>query len=262
MTEIPDDLEELDPTVSRDNDPLDQDEEERFDRASSEESYFPFILQYLFSLEEDKREAAVHLISHFECDERLEQPLLKLLNANDEKFVLSGIQAVGLWRHSDGMTHLKALLAKNQYPHLEEEIIIAMGNIGGIEGFRFLKDYTLSRFQDIAVESPMGMVGVEGITQIAMHGNVEALQFLIDHCRHPSWNLRETCADSLSVVFQGKEELPKSVYNMLIELTKDDNKDVRIAAYVSLDELIGLDEKNRDILLDARKKQILNKISN
>ena len=46
------------------------------------------------------------------------------------------------------------------------------------------------------------------------------------------------------------------MYDLLVQLTKDKNTNVQIAAYMSLDEIVGLDEANKKILADARNKQV------
>ncbi len=237
--------------------------EQSFSDNSKEtaEPYFEKLIKNIVSDDDNVRESALGLISYFECDERLDGYFKKMIQCDQEKLIKTGIIAVGLWGHSNGISYLKEFHQKNKYPEFEEDVLTSIGQIGGIEGLTFLKEYSLKQFDNPSVESSIGMICVEGIALIAMHGHSDAVLFLVEACRHASWNLRECAAGCLGIVFQGREQLPKIVYDTLIQLTKDSNKDVRIAAYVSLDSLIGLDEKNKKILEEARKRQIEDKLN-
>lgn len=232
------------------------------DAEEFKEEIYAVITKNILSSDEVERNDALHLIPYLECDPRLTDYLLALVNDSDPNRVLSGIIGLGLWRHSDGFTTLINFFtdANNQElitPGIEEEIIISIGNIGGHESFDFLKNYSLQRFaQNTDNEDALGMAAVEGITQIAQKGHPEALKFLMEGSTHPAWNMRESCADGFGVIFRGKEKIPKPVYDLLIQLSKDKNTNVQIAAYMSLDEIVGLDDTNKKILADARNKQV------
>jgi HEAT repeat protein len=245
----------------------DSEEFEDSDEIESEDEDFKRILlekiaKDILSEDEEKRYEALSLIERFECDPRLADFFTLLLKDSDPGHVRTAVMALGIWRHSDGVAMLINFLtdAKNKdliSPSLEEEIILSIGTIGGVDALEFLENYAKQRFDfHISDEDNLGMAAIEGIAQIAGKGHSSALRFLMDGCEHASWNMREACADSFSVLFKGKEKIPKRVYELLTELSHDENKDVRIAAYMSLDEIVGLDEANKKILADARHKQI------
>lgn len=226
------------------------------------EEIFAVITRNILSADEVERNDALHLIPYLECDPRLSDYLHALMNDADPNRILTGIIGLGLWAHSDGFAALINFLtdANNKdviTPEIEEEIIISIGNIGGHESFDFLKNYCLQRYlQNPDDEDALGMAAVEGITQIAHKGHGEALKFLMEASTHPAWNMRESCADGFGVIFRGKEKIPKPIYDLLIRLSKDKNTNVQIAAYMSLDDIVGLDEANKKILGEARNKQV------
>lgn len=226
------------------------------------EQYFRAIVENIFNADEAKRREAIHLIQYFECDPRLAEPLSTLLRAEDPAWALTGIEGLGLWRHSDAATLLIQYYQSARFQTFrteisEEALLVALGYVGGIESLEFLKAYAVERYDaQTSEEDALGMAAVEGITQIAMRGHSNAIEFLLSRSSHPAWNFREACADGFSVIFAGKKELPKAVYDRLMLMTKDDNKDVRIAAYLALDAIVGLDEKNKEILNNARHRQV------
>ena len=240
----------------------DRGEMEPEDAEEFKEEIYAVIVKNILSSDEVERNDALHLIPYLECDPRLSDYLHALISDSDPNRILSGIIGFGLWAHSDGFATLINFLtdANNKdiiTPEIEEEIIISIGNIGGHESFDFLKHYALQRYaQNAVTEDILGMAAVEGITQIAQKGHGEALKFLMEASGHTAWNMRESCADGFGVIFRGKEKIPKPVYDLLIQLSKDQNTNVQIAAYMSLDEIVGLDEANKKILADARNKQI------
>lgn len=223
---------------------------------------FTALVRNILSSDDVERNDALHLIPYFECDPRLADYLYTLMRDEDPNRLLTGIIGLGLWRHSDGFSVLINFFtdAGNRSiitPEIEEEIVISIGNIGGHEAFEFLRNYSLQRYgQNLDDEDALGMAAVEGIAQIAKRGHAEALRFLMDNADHAAWNMRESCADSFSVLYQGKEKIPRPVYDLLVKLSKDVNRNVQIAAYMSLDEIVGLDEANKKVLADARHKQI------
>ena len=234
----------------------------RFEDAEALQSrMFDTICRDLLSEDEQVRFNAINLIEYFECDPRLAQFILMLFEREDIQLTRAGVQALGAWRHSDGVPLLINFLTNannaNRLPELEEEIILSLGRIGGSDALEFLENYTLQRFADHKNdEDCLGMAGIEGIASIAAKGHDRAVQFLMRGCKQSSWNMRESCADSFGVLFSGKEKISKNVYDLLMQLTKDENKNVRIAAYLSLDAIVGLDEQNKKILAEARHKQI------
>ncbi|NUM79406.1 HEAT repeat domain-containing protein [bacterium] len=223
---------------------------------------FKRLTEDIASDDEKKRYEALTLVPYFEADPRLSPYFTALFETTDISRKRDIIRAIGAWRHSDGVamlinfltnTHNQELLEQG----LEEDVILALGEIGGLDALEFLINYATARYETHREqEDALGMASVEGITQIAMHGHDKALAFLVKNTEHPAWNLRESCANAFSVIYGGKEKIPKTVYDLLIRLSKDDNKDVRIAAYMSLDAIVGLDEANKKILNDARHKQI------
>ncbi|HMW31792.1 MAG TPA: HEAT repeat domain-containing protein [bacterium] len=243
----------------------DEEDPEAAHIALTKEMYYTAIIENIYNEDTEKRREAIDLICHFECDPRLEEPLMKLVRSTDARFVLSGIVGLGNWRHTDGA---EVLIEMINHPtpgvlwdmEMLQEALIALGRIGGQEPLAFLKTYAHQRYHDHdGGEDTLGMAAIEAITEIATHGQHGAVEFLIEGCRSLAWNMREACADSFSVVYAGKEQLPKNVYETLVTLTKDENKNVRIAAYMSLDDIVGLDEKNKQILADARHKQVFGK---
>ncbi|MBL7994869.1 hypothetical protein JNM05_05805 [bacterium] len=232
------------------------------DAEEFKEEIYAVITKNILSSDEVERNDALHLIPYLECDPRLSDYLHALMNDSDPNRILTGIIGLGLWAHSDGFTTLINFLtdANNKdmiTPEIEEEIIISIGNIGGHESFDFLKNYCQQRYvRNTDDEDALGMAAVEGITQIAQKGHPEALKFLMEASAHSAWNMRESCADGFGVIFRGKEKIPKPVYDLLLQLSKDKNTNVQIAAYMSLDEIVGLDEANKKILADARNKQV------
>jgi hypothetical protein len=232
------------------------------DAEEFKEEIYSVVTKNILSSDEIERNDALHLIPYLECDPRLSDYLHALMNDTDPARILTGIIGLGLWAHSDGFSTLINFLtdANNKElitPEIEEEIIMAIGNIGGHEAFEFLKNYSLQRYsQNSSDEDAPGMAAVEGITQIAKKGHGEALKFLMENSSHPAWNMRESCADSFSVLYSGKEKMPRPVYDLLIKLSKDVNTNVQIAAYMSLDEIVGLDEANKKVLADARHRQV------
>jgi hypothetical protein len=235
---------------------------ERQDAEEFKEEIYAAVARNILSSDEVERNDALHLIPYLECDPRLADYLFALMNDTDPSRLLSGIIGLGLWRHSDGFSALINFFtdANNKdiiTPEIEEETVISIGQIGGHEAFEFLKNYALQRYgQNSSDEDALGMAAVEGIAQIAKRGHTEAVRFLMDNAEHTAWNMRESCADSFSVLYQGKEKIPRPVYDLLVKLSKDVNRNVQIAAYMSLDEIVGLDEANKKILADARHKQI------
>lgn len=238
--------------------------DEEPDRDSDEEyreRLFSFFKQHILSDDSQKRFEAVEAAGQLEYDQRLTVYFAALLKDDDIARNLTGICGIGAWKHTDGAEMLiNYFTAENHTakitPDIEEALLCALGAVGDPQALEFLIDYTGNRFIDKDAQDDLGMASVESITQIAGRGHERALQFLIDHARHESWNLREACAAGLGTLYRGKEALPKAVYEILMELTKDRNSNVRIAAYMSLDEIIGLDEKNKTLLRDARHKQI------
>lgn len=236
---------------------MDPDDAEEF-----KEEIYTVITKNILSEDAVERNDALHLIPYLECDPRLSDYLHALMKDTDPNRILTGIIGLGLWAHSDGFSTLINFLtdAGNKdmiTPEIEEEIIISIGNIGGHESFEFLKNYSLQRYgQNSSDEDALGMAAVEGITQIAQKGHPEAVKFLMDNSTHPAWNMREACADSFSVLYKGKEKIPRPVYDLLVQLTKDQSTNVQIAAYMSLDEIVGLDEANKKVLAEARHKQV------
>lgn len=220
------------------------------------------IAKDILSEDVEKRYQALSLIEQFECDPQLADFFSVLLSDSDADHVRTAVIGLGIWRHSDGVEMLINFLtdARNKdvlTGQLEEEIILSIGAIGGLDALEFLENYAKQRFDfHTSEEDSLGMAAIEGITRMAGKGHASAVHFLVTGCDHPSWNMRETCADSFSVLFKGKEEIPKRVYDALMKCTGDENKDVRIAAYLSLDEIIGLDEPNKKLLADARYKQV------
>jgi len=222
---------------------------------------FATICRDLLSEDEKVRFNAINLIEYFECDPRLAEYIVALFEQPQITFIRAGIQALGAWKHSDGVSLLINFLTNanhaSKLPELEEDIILSLGLIGGDDALEFLENYTLQRYDHRPnEEDALGMAGVEGIARIAGCGHDRALKFLVKGCSHAAWNMRESCADCIGVLYGGKEEIPKYAYDLLIEMTKDGNKNVRIAAYMSLDAIVGLDENNKKILAEARHKQI------
>lgn len=220
------------------------------------------ILRDITSEFENTRFNAVSLIEHFEGDPRLQPLLAGLLSSDQEHLLVTALMGIGEWRHSEGAGMVIDFLTdanrrEKITEQVEEEAILSLGHVGGSESLDFLGNYAVQRFKDHEEEEDSrGMAAVEGIAQIAMRGDASAVRFLIDKAGHAAWNMRETCADALGMVFRGKEAIPKLVYDTLITLTKDPNRDVQIAAYLSLDDIVGLDEVNKKILKEARHKQI------
>ncbi|MBX7153102.1 HEAT repeat domain-containing protein [bacterium] len=234
--------------------------EEELDELKSR--LFKRLVDDLASDDEKRRYEALTLVPYFEADPRLIPYFTALFSTNDISKKRDVIRGLGAWRHSDGVamlinfltdTHNRELLEQG----LEEDVILALGEIGGLDALEFLINYATARYETYREqEDALGMASVEGITQIAIHGHDKALEFLVRNTDHPAWNLRESCANAFSVIYGGKEKIPKTVYDLLIRLSKDDNKDVRIAAYMSLDAIVGLDDANKKILNEARHKQI------
>lgn len=225
--------------------------------AASEQDLYAYIVRYLVGDDRDRRIDALNLIRYLECDPRLSNLLLALARHDNPEWRLIGIQALGAWRHSDGAALLIEMFDQPMDAEMEEAAILSIGQIGGIDALQFLSEYASRRYQDHVEQADvLGMAALEGIGQIAQHGHVEAVQFLLQSCSHAAWNMREVSADCLGTIYDGKESIPRIVYDTLVALTKDDNKDVRIAAYMSLDAIVGLDEENKKKLHDARQKQI------
>jgi HEAT repeat protein len=238
------------------------DDAEALDSEQLRESVLADIAKDILSEDVEKRHRALSLIENFECDPRLADLFTTLLNSTDADHIRTAVTGLGIWKHSDGVALLINFLtsAKNKdmiTEPLEEEIIISIGMIGGTDALEFLENYAKQRFDfHVPDADNLGMAAIEGITQIAAKGHTRALNFLMQGCGHPSWNMRESCADSFSVLFKGKEKMPKPVYDLLMRLSQDENRNVRIAAYLSLDEIVGLDEANKKILAEARHQQI------
>lgn len=227
------------------------------DDSVNEQDLYAYIVRYLVGEDHDRRIDALNLIRYLECDPRLAELLLTLARHDNAEWRLIGIQALGAWRHSDGVALLIEMFERPMDADMEEAAILSIGQIGGIDAFQFLCDYAGRRYHDhVEQADPLGMAALEGIAQIAQHGHAEAVQFLLQSCHHAAWNMREASADCLGIIYGGKESIPRIVYDTLVTLSKDDNKDVRIAAYMSLDAIVGLDEENKKKLHDARQKQI------
>lgn len=237
--------------------PLSDDE-----RQALRDELYHFFIRYIDSEVPKERERAVQAVAGLECDPRLTEPLRRLIRDNDpEKYTLA-IRCIGLWKHTDGsdlLIHFMTDMANQSKWNepLVESVLNALGEIGDAAAYEFLSHYALEAFdQDTDRISPLGMACNESMLTIARKGHEGALQYLINGCRHPAWNMRESCAACFGALYSGKSSLPKIVYETLMHLTRDENRNVRIAAYMSLDEIIGLDEDNRKILREAREQQI------
>lgn len=221
------------------------------------EVYYAYIVEHLLGEDKDRRLDALNLISHLECDPRLADILLPLSRHADPEFRRIGLEALGLWRHSDGVAQLMEMIGRDLTAEEEELAILSMGSIGGQDALHFLMEYADRRFScAVGVSDSRGMAAVEGIVHIAREGHATAGEFLLRSCAHPNWNFREACADGLGVIYGGRESIPRVVYDTLVKLSQDENKDVRIAAYMSLDAIVGLDAVNKQKLEDARRKQV------
>ncbi len=241
------------------------DEPDETDPADSEDfrkDLLGKIAKDILSEDVEKRFQALSLIEQFECEPQLADFFSVLLSDPDPDHIRTGVIGMGIWRHSDGVAMLINFLTDAHNKDvltgpLEEEIILSIGSIGGLDALEFLENYAKQRFDfHTSEEDSLGMAAIEGITRMAGNGHSGAVSFLISGCGHPAWNMRETCADSFSVLFKGKEEIPKRVYDALMKCSRDENKNVRIAAFLSLDEIVGLDEPNKKLLADARHKQV------
>jgi hypothetical protein len=246
----------------RTNEPDDDPEitEEESDDTFKEELFCFFKLNIL-SGDSQKRFEAVEAAGQLEYDPRLTGYFSDLLNDPDADRNLTGISGIGAWKHSDGTEMLiNYFTAQNNACRIteamEETLICSLGSVGGDQALEFLIHYIKDHFRHHNDVDALGMVAVESITRIASRGHEHALRYLIENCRHASWNLRESCAAGLGALYHGKESIPRPAYDILMMLTKDENLNVRIAAYMSLDEIIGLDEKNKTLLIEARHKQI------
>ncbi len=222
-----------------------------------QQDFYAYIARYLVGEDSDRRIDALNLIRFMECDPRLADLLLSLARHDKPEWRLIGVQALGAWRHSDGVALLIDLLDEPLSPELEEAAILSLGQIGGFDALYYLTAYATQRYDLNRMQADiLGMAALEGIGQIAQRGHSEAVQFLLTSCSHDAWNMREASADCLGMIYGGKKKVPRVVYDTLVMLSKDANKDVRIAAYMSLDAIVGLDEENKKKLDDARRKQV------
>lgn len=238
------------------------DGESAIDRDAYREEMFRALLRDILSPEDKKRYTALRLIQYFECDPRLTPYLTTLLNDPDTARMRDGVEGIGEWAHSDGTSLLINFFTDAHHADridadVEQQILVALGKIGGPDALQFLQNYTFQRF-DVHPGGldDLGMTGVEAVAQIATRGHLEAVEFLLKGCTHEHWNCRESCASALGLVFGGRESVPKAVYETLMALSKDENKHVCIAAFMSLDEIVGLDERNQHRLQEARQKQV------
>lgn len=235
------------------------------EREEYREEMFRVLVRDLLSPEGTKRYTALQWIQYFECDPRLSPYLGALLGDTDMDRVRDGVDGLGEWAHTDGTALLINFMtdahnAERLDADMEQRILVALGKIGGPDALQFLENYTLQRYREHSSESDdLGMTGVEAIAHIASNGHGEAADFIMKGCDHHAWNLREACADALGLLYSGRESVPKNVYDTLMRLSKDSNKDVRIAAFLSLDDIVGLDEQNKALLEEARQKQVFHR---
>jgi hypothetical protein len=233
-----------------------------FDSEEIREDLFRTMSRDLLSEDDEKRYRALNLIQYFECDPRLGALMNALLQDPDARRMRDGIEAIGAWGHTDGSTMLIDFMTNTSKrdrltDEVQLDILVSLGRIGGPESLEFLRHYTLERFNlHVPDEDALGMAGVEAVASLATRGNSEAIEFLLKGCEHASWNMREACADSLSLVFAGHESIPRRVYDVLVRLSQDADQNVRIAAYMSLDDIVGLDAENKKILEEARHRQV------
>ena len=247
------------------DDPEDEDSDVSDDSgggSDDRDSLLTYFIGHIGSDDEYDREQSLRVIRQLECDPGLSGILEHMLRDTDKKKNALAIECIGLWKHTDGTDMLINFMtdAANRdkiTDELIESVLIALGQIGDPGAFEYLSRYALTEFsRNESGICAAGMVCNESIMAMAARGQEKALRFLISGCRHPVWNMRESCAACLGAVYNGKDSLPKSVYEELMRLTSDENRNVRIAAYMSLDEIIGLDESNKRKLADARNKQM------
>lgn len=251
-----------DPETFDDSETLPGEGMSAIDRDEYREEMFRALLRDILSPEDKKRYTALRLIQYFECDPRLAPYLTTLLNDPDTSRMRDGVEGIGEWAHSDGTSLLINFFTDAHHADridadMEQQILVALGKIGGPDALQFLQHYTLQRFE-LHPDGPddLGMTGVEAVARIATHGHTDAVEFLMKGCAHTHWNCRESCANALGLVFGGRESVPKAVYETLMTLSRDENKHVCIAAFMSLDDIVGLDERNQRRLREARQKQI------
>ncbi len=247
-------------------DPLDEESNSAYesggDGSDQRDSLLTYFIHHICSEDEVERGQALRAVRELECDPGLSGILEHMLRDNDKMKNALAVECIGLWKHTDGTDMLINFMtdAANQEKFTDdliESVLIAFGQIGDPGAFEYLSRYALSEFglNENGISSA-GMTCIESIMAMATRGQEKALRFLISGCRHPAWNMRESCAACLGAVYAGKDSLPKAVYEELMRLTADDNRNVRIAAYMSLDEIIGLDEPNKNKLAEARAKQM------
>lgn len=231
------------------------------DRAYRDAMYDYFV-KHIGSADRKERDQAIATVSELECDPRLSGILERMITDADPETNAAAVECIALWKHTDGTDLLINFMtsADNQAKLTEpfrESVLLALGQTGDQAAYEYLSHYSVAEFDRAPGSvSVSGMACNESIMVIASRGHEGALRFLTDGCRHAAWNMRESCAACLGALFGGKSGFPKTVYDELMRLTTDDNKNVRIAAYMSLDEIIGLDAANKKILSEARTKQI------
>ncbi len=231
------------------------------DRAYRDAMYDYFV-KHIGSADRKERDQAVATVSELECDPRLSGILERMITDADPETNAAAVECIALWKHTDGTDMLINFMtsADNQAKLTEtfrESILLALGQTGDQAAYEYLIHYSVAEYERAPGSvSVSGMACNESIMFIASRGHEGALRFLTDGCRHAAWNMRESCAACLGALYGGKSGLPKTVYDELMRLTSDENKNVRIAVYMSLDEIIGLDEANKNILSEARAKQI------
>ena len=232
------------------------------DGSDQRDSLLTYFIQHICSEDEFERRQALRAVRELECDPGLSGILEHMLRDNDKIKNTLAVECIGLWKHTDGTDMLINFMtdAANREKitdELIESVLIALGQIGDPGAFEYLSRYALTEFsRNESGVCAAGMVCNESIMTMATRGQEKALRFLISGCRHSSWNMRESCAACLGAVYAGKDSLPNAVYEELMRLTADENRNVRIAAYMSLDEIIGLDESNKRKLAEVRNKQM------
>ena len=206
---------------------------------------------------QDLRNRAIEMIHFVETDEEMVPVFEALLRSDQLDLQLDGIRALGALKCAIGAT-----LLIDFYEHKEESdavtdaILVALGEIGGVESLNFLEHFLDSHFGRREEIDEHGMLAVESLTVLAVRGVEKARDIIIRMCDSPAWNLRESCAFAFGVIFGNRSAIPPQIYELLTLLTKDENINVRIAAYSSLDDIVGLDQAGRVKLQEAREKQV------
>ncbi len=250
-----------------DDDSNTQNDDSELIRSADEDSayrdaMYEYFAKHIISDHPDERNKAIQAMNDLECDPRLTDIIQSLLKDSDPEKNTIAVECIGLWKHSDGTSMLidYMTMVANDYKlseNFKESVLLALGQIGDPMAFEFLVHYSQSEYEhNVGTVSILGMACNESIMAIASRGHESAIQFLISGCRHNAWNMRESCAACLGSLYSGKESLPKAVYEELKRLTNDENRNVRIAAFMSLEEIVGLDKSNKQKLADARNKQI------